>query len=163
MERVKAVLALRSQIVILNGTNWRRKPATHPELVTQGRHQTSGLRSGQEVSASGLKAGPTVRRRASRSQIVTLNGTTWAMMKTVRGFRSITVAARKAIVLFPLVLSGQWPTYPTAHPALTAPAPKTPEDKPDFTGIWRNSLPARLGEFGDRIPARDPNATPTGL
>ncbi|HSP70111.1 MAG TPA: hypothetical protein VLN48_20450, partial [Bryobacteraceae bacterium] len=37
------------------------------------------------------------------------------------------------------------------------------DGKPDFTGIWRNTLPARLGEFGDRVPVRDPNAPITGL
>src|SRR5436190_18843044 len=77
-----------------------------------------------------------------------------------------------AIVLaFPLALCAQWPLYPTSGvprtasgaPDLNAPAPKTAWGKPDLSGIWRNTQPALLGEFGAPAPPRDPNALPTGL
>jgi len=72
--------------------------------------------------------------------------------------------ARVTVLLLPLALCAQWPQYPTPRRDLTAPAPKTAESKPDFTGIWRNSQPARLAEFGGQpAPPRDPNTPPTGL
>jgi hypothetical protein len=68
------------------------------------------------------------------------------------------------VLLVPLALSAQWPPYPSkTRVDLTGPAPRMPDGKPDFMGNWRNTLPARLGEFGDRVPARDPNAPITGL
>ena len=72
-------------------------------------------------------------------------------------------------------LGAQWPSYPTpdvprkdGKPVLDAPAPRTPEGKPDLSGIWQ------LGGFGGgggrgreareprrRAPAPpDPNAIP---
>ena len=58
----------------------------------------------------------------------------------------------KAVVLvmslaaFPLVLSAQWPDYPTpgvaktpeGKPKLDGPAPRTPDGHPDLSGVWEN-------------------------
>jgi hypothetical protein len=72
-------------------------------------------------------------------------------------------------------LGAQWPSYPTpgvprgadGKPILDGPAPRTPEGKPDLSGIWQ------LGGFGGGggrgrgagaaapAPPPDPNAIPT--
>src|SRR5258708_734590 len=60
-------------------------------------------------------------------------------------------------------LFAQWPAYPTSgvprttdgKANLAAPAPKTPDGKPDLTGIWQYARPP-----GTPAPAPPP-ATPT--
>src|SRR5690349_20135626 len=67
----------------------------------------------------------------------------------------------KAIALFiasVLVANGQWVHYPTADvprnadgsPNMSAPTPKLPDGKPDFSGIWTS----------DESDARRPNVKP---
>ena len=75
------------------------------------------------------------------------------------------------LAVLPLTLSAQWPGYPTpavprtptGAPNLNAPAPRTASGQTDLSGIWRNTQPARLTEFGVPAPPRDPAAPPTGL
>jgi hypothetical protein len=61
----------------------------------------------------------------------------------------------------PAALFAQWPSYPTPgvprpsddKPNLSAPAPRTPDGKPDLTGIWENARAT-----GSAPPAPAPNA-----
>ena len=69
------------------------------------------------------------------------------------------------VLWLPLALSAQWPRYQTGPVTdLGAAAPRTVGNKPDFTGIWRNSLPTRSPDAFP-APLRTPSATgiPTGL
>jgi hypothetical protein len=62
----------------------------------------------------------------------------------------------------PAALFAQWPSYPTpgvprtpdGKPNLSAPAPKTSDDKPDLTGIWQNARPLARA---NNPQAADPN------
>jgi hypothetical protein len=66
------------------------------------------------------------------------------------------------MAVLPVTLPGQWPTYPTTgiprtadgKPNLGAPAPKTPDNKPDLTGLWQNDR-----TVGGTVAARS-SATP---
>jgi len=69
------------------------------------------------------------------------------------------------ILCLPMALLAQWPSSKTGAPMdLTAPAPLTAAGKPDFSGVWSNTLPTRTANDFP-APIRTPSATgiPTGL
>jgi len=68
-------------------------------------------------------------------------------------------------LLFAAAASAQWPRDPNpSQQDISAPAPKTADGKPDFSGIWRNTLNARSADAFP-APLRTPRSTgiPTGL
>jgi hypothetical protein len=67
----------------------------------------------------------------------------------------MTLSQAIVATLATLPLSAQWPPYPNAStPDLSAPAPKTPDGKPDLAGIWdRGTAPAPPGAPPIAVPA----------
>jgi len=73
-----------------------------------------------------------------------------------------------ALAATPVLLSAQWPVFrdpavprtSARQPDLTAPAPRTPDGKPDLSGIWDNGRNTNIPQGGSR--GADLNAAPGG-
>src|SRR5262245_22504668 len=79
----------------------------------------------------------------------------------MKGFLVIAVSVMLAVAISPL-LWAQWPDYPTANvpllpngqPNMEGPTPRTPDGKPDLSGIWALGRGGGGGARGQRGQGR---------
>ena len=123
-----------------------------PSSPASGCSEQPRVRKGGASEIIRRRAHPLMNFRCtSRGEAHCRSRCRWRKLTTLRmspGNRRRFLSIAIALICAPGVTSGQWLHYPTpdvprtaaGKPDLTAPPPRLPEGRPDFSGIWQSAV-----------------------